>query len=62
MFEPLFVFITLYFRPSRMLPIDPACRELQNAIGEIEIGDFQFFDVLWSLMVQEASLMLLDSL
>ena len=32
--------ILLYFQASGISPIDPARRELQNAIGEIEIGDF----------------------
>ena len=36
-----------YVRPSEILPIDPARRELQNAIGEIEIGDFLIFYVFW---------------
>ena len=48
-----------------MSPIASVRRELQNAIGEIEIGDFLFFDVfLWfwaSLMVQEEYLMLPDA-
>ena len=36
----LFWPILLYFQASGMSPIDPVRRELQNAIGEIEIGDF----------------------
>ena len=39
----LFWFILLYFRASGVLPIDPVRRELQNAIGEVGIGDFVFF-------------------
>ena len=33
-------FKNLYFRASGVLPIDSSRRELQNTIGEIEIGDF----------------------
>ena len=39
LFLHLFGHNSSYFRPSGMLPIDPARRELQNPIGEIEIGD-----------------------
>ena len=35
-----FSFILLFFQASGMSPIAPARRELQNAIGEIKIGDF----------------------
>ena len=42
-FFGLFWSILLYFRPSGMLPIDSSRRELQNAIGEIKIGDFCTF-------------------
>ena len=34
----------IYFRASGVSPIDPARRELRNAIGEIEIEDFLIFD------------------
>ena len=39
-FFDLFGPILLYFRPSGILPIDPARRELQNPCGEMKIGDF----------------------
>ena len=42
-FFGLFLLILLYFQASGMSPIDPARRELQKAIGEIEIGDFLDF-------------------
>ena len=61
MIDFLFSLILIYFPASRVSPIDPARRELQNAIGEIEIGDFLFLLLFELHLVQEASLMLLDS-
>ena len=56
-FQPILV----YFRASRTLPIDSSRRELQNALGEIKIGVFLFFDYFWTpLIVQKASLMVPD--
>ena len=39
-FFGLFLPILLYFRVSGVSPIDPVRRELQNALGEMKIGDF----------------------
>ena len=35
-----FWLILVYFRASGVSPIDPVRRELQNALGEMKLGDF----------------------
>ena len=35
-----FWYILLYFRVSRVSPIDSARRDLSNGLGEMKIGDF----------------------